>query len=140
MYKLKETYIYIAELNVNGHSVNFCSHLFNFVFQTVTYWPGSSIICCCSVAQSCLTLCNSMDCSTSGFTVLHYLLEFAQTHVLWVSDAIQPSHLLLPLSPPPSTFSHYQGLFHWVGFSHYVAKVLELQHQSFQWIFRIDFL
>ena len=82
MYKLKETYIYIAELNVNGHSVNFCSHLFNFVFQTVTYWPSSSIICCCSVAQSCLTLCNSMDCSTSGFTVLHYLLEFAQTHVL----------------------------------------------------------
>ena len=82
MYKLKETYIYIAELNVNGHSVNFCSQLFNFVFQTVTYWPRSSIICCCSVAQSCLTLCNSMDCSTSGFTVLHYLLEFAQTHVL----------------------------------------------------------
>ena len=128
MYKLKETYIYIAELNVNGHSVNFCSHLFNFVFQTVTYWPGSSIICCCSVAQSCLTLCNSMDCSTSGFTVLHYLLEFAQTHVLWVSDAIQPSHLLLSPSAPALNLSHQQGLFQWGSSLHQVAKILELQN------------
>ena len=46
---------------------------------------------CCSVAQSCLTLCNPMNCSTPGFPVLHYLPEFAQTHVHWVSDAIQPS-------------------------------------------------
>ena len=51
--------------------------------------------CCCSVAQSCLTLCDPMDCSTPGFPVLHYyLLEFAQTHVHWVSDAIQPFHPL----------------------------------------------
>ena len=53
--------------------------------------------CCCSVAQSCLTLCEPMDCSTAGFPVLHCLPEFAQTHVHWVNDAIQPSH---PLSPP----------------------------------------
>ena len=57
-------------------------------------------LCCCPVAQSHPTLCDPMDCSTPGFPVLHYLSEFAQTHVLWVSDAIQPSHLLLPPSPP----------------------------------------
>ena len=52
--------------------------------------------CCCSVTKLCPTLCNSMDWSTSGFPVFHYLPEFAQTHVHWVSDAIQPSHPLLP--------------------------------------------
>ena len=59
---------------------------------------------CCSVAQSCPTLCNPMDCDTFGSSVLHYLLEFAQTHVHWVGDAIQPSHLLLPLLFLPSIF------------------------------------
>ena len=54
---------------------------------------------CCSVTQLYLTLCDPMDCSTPGFPILHYLLEFAQTHIHWVGDAIQPSH---PLSPPPS--------------------------------------
>ena len=54
----------------------------------------------CSVSQLCLTLCDSMDCSTPGFPVLRYLLEFAQTHVHWVCEAIQPSHPLLPPSPP----------------------------------------
>ena len=55
---------------------------------------------CCSVAQSCLTLCDPINCSTPVFSVLHYLPEFAQTHVHWANDAIQPSHLLLPPSPP----------------------------------------
>ena len=59
---------------------------------------------CCSVAQSCPTLCNPMDCSTSGFPVLHYHLEFTQTHVHWVSDVIQLSHFLLPLLLLPSIF------------------------------------
>ena len=104
------------------------------------------IICCscCSVAKSCRTLCDPMNCSTPGFPVLHYLQEFAQTHVYWVSDAIQSSH---PLSPPlPAlNLSQHQGFFLWVSSLHQVAKVLELQlhHQSFQWIsglisFRID--
>ena len=62
------------------------------------------IICCCSVAKLCLTLLNPMDCSTWGFPVLHYLLEFAQIHVHSVSDAIQPSHLCPPLLLPPSVF------------------------------------
>ena len=73
--------------------------------------------------------------------ILHHLLELAQTHVHWVSDAIQPSHLSSP-SPPTFSLSQSQGLVQWVGSSHQVAKVLELQlqHQSFQSIFRVDFL
>ena len=97
---------------------------------------------CCSVAQSCLTLCYATDCSTLGFPVLHHLLELAQTHVHSVDDAIQPSCPLLSPSPPAVYLSQHQGLFQWVGSSHKMAKVVEfqLQHQSFQWIFRVDFL
>ena len=93
-----------------------------------------------SVAQSCLTLYDPMDCSTPGFPVHHQLLELIQTHVYWASDAIQPSHPLLSPSPPAFNLSQYQGLFKWVSSSHQVAKVLEfqLQHQSFQWTFRTD--
>ena len=58
-----------------------------------------------SVAQSYPTLCNPMNCSTPGFPIFHYLLEFAQTHVHWVDDAIQPSHPLLPPSPPTFNLS-----------------------------------
>ena len=60
--------------------------------------------CCCSVAQLYLTLCKPMDCSMSGFPVLHYLLEFAQTHDHWVSVVIQPFHPLFSLSPLASIF------------------------------------
>ena len=86
-------------------------------------------------SQLYLTLWDPMDCSTPGFAVLHYLMEFAQTHVHWINDAIQPSHPLSPPSPPALNLSQHQGLFQWVGSSHQVAKVLELQlqHQSFQW-------
>ena len=65
---------------------------------------SSALGCCCSVAKSCLTFCNPMDCSTPGFPVLHYLLEFAQFHVHWVSDPIQPLHPPHPLLLLPSTF------------------------------------
>ena len=58
--------------------------------------------CCCSVTKLCPTLWDTMDCSTPGFPTLHYLSELAQTHVHWVGDAIQPSHPLLPSSPPAS--------------------------------------
>ena len=78
-------------------------------------------ICCCSVAQSYPTLWDPMDCSMPGFPVLHYLLEFAQTHVCWVSDAIQPSHPLLPLSLPAFNLSQHQGLFQWVSSLHQVG-------------------
>ena len=94
-----------------------------------------------SVAQSCPTLCDSMNRSTPGLPLQHQLPEFTQTHVHWVGVVIQPSHAL---SSPSSAFnlSQHQSLFKWVSSSHQVAKVLEfqLQHQSFQWIFRTDFL
>ena len=95
-----------------------------------------------SVAQSRPTLCNPMDCSMPGVPIHHQFPEFIQTHVHWLSDAIQPSHPLLSLSPPAFNLSQHQGLFKWVSSSHQVAKVLEfkLQHQSFHWIFRTDFL
>ena len=74
---------------------------------------------CCSVAKQCLS---------------HYLLQFAQTHVLWVGDPTQLPHPLLPLSPPALNLSQHQGLFQWVTSSHQVVKILELQlqHLSFQ--------
>ena len=77
-----------------------------------------------------------MDCSTPGFPVLYYLPELAQTDVHWVCDAIQPSHPWSSPSPPAFHLSQHQGLFQCVSFSHQVAKVLEPQHQSFQWIFQ----
>ena len=86
----------------------------------------------CSVTQS-------IDCSMPGFPVHHQLLQLAQTYVQ-VSDAIQPPHPLL--SPSPPAFSLSPSLFQWVSSLHHMAKVLEfqLQHQSFQWIFRTEFL
>ena len=94
-----------------------------------------------SVAESCPIFCNPMDCSTPSLPVLHQLLESTQTHVHWVGDAIQPSHPLSSPSPPDFNLSQHQGLFKWVSSSH-LAKVLEfqLQHHSFQWILRTDFL
>ena len=92
-----------------------------------------------SVSQSCLTLCDPMDCSTPGFPIHHELMQFTQTHMHRVGDAIQPSRLLLSPSPPALNPSQHQGLFQWVSSSHQVAKVLEfqLQHQSFQWTPRL---
>ena len=79
-----------------------------------------------SVAQSCPTLCDPMDCSMPGFPVYHQLLELAQTHVHQVGDAIQPSH---PLSSsfPAFSLSQHEGLFQCVSSSDQVAKVLEFQ-------------
>ena len=93
-----------------------------------------------SVAQSCLTLCDPVNRSTPGLPVHHQLLEFTQTHVHWVGDAIQPSHPLSSPSPPAPNPSQHQGLFKWVSSSHQVANVLkfQLQNQSFQWIRRTD--
>ena len=95
-----------------------------------------------SVAQSCPTLCNPVKCSTPGLPIHHQLPEFTQTHVHWVSDAIQPSHLLSSPSHPVPNPSQHQSLFQWVNSSHEEAKVLEfqLQHQSFQWTPRTDLL
>ena len=90
-----------------------------------------------SRCQTCLTLCDPMVFSTPGFPVLHY-----QTHTHWVGDAIQPSQALSFPSPPAFSLSQHQGLFQWVGCSCQLAKILkrQLQHQSFQRIFRVNFL
>ena len=95
--------------------------------------------CCCLVTKLCLILFDLMDCSMPGSFVLHYLLEFAKIHVFWVSDVISPSHLLPSSSLPVLSLSQHRGLFQWVSSLHQVAKVLELQlqQQSFQWIFRV---
>ena len=96
-----------------------CMHLYMFslylnllyflcILQTCIYRYCS---CCCSVAQLCSILCDPMDCSTSGFPVLHHLRELAQTLVHWVSDALQPSFSLSSPSPPAFNLSQHQGLF-----------------------------
>ena len=78
-----------------------------------------------SVAQSCLTLCDPMNCSTPGLPVHRQLAEFTQTHVHRVSDTIQLSHPLSSPSSPDPNPSQHQSLFQWVKSSHEVAKVLE---------------
>ena len=132
-------------------------HLIRITFEIFTYFGQyknrSTIISCelsmrslClqlnSVTQSRPTLCNPMNRSTPGLPIHHQLPESTQTHVHWVSDAFQPSHPLSSPSPPALNLSQHQDLFKWVNSLHQVAKVLEfqLQHQSFQWIFRTDFL
>ena len=95
-----------------------------------------------SVTQSCLTLCDPMNCSTPCLPVHQQLLESTQTHVHCVSDAIQPSHLLSSPSLPAHNPSQHKGLYQWVSSSHQMDQVLEfqLQHQSFQWLPRTDLL
>ena len=102
----------------------------------------TSCYCRWSVAQLWLTLRECMDCSTPDFHILQHLPEFAPIYVHWVNDAIQLSHPPSPPSPLALSLSQRQGLFQWVGSLHQVAKVLklQLQHQSFQWIFTVDFL
>ena len=81
----------------------------------------------CSSASSVQFSCNPVDCSTPGFPVHPQLPEFTQSHVDWVSDAVQPSHPLSSPSPPAFNLSQHQGLFKWASSSHQVAKVLEFQ-------------
>ena len=84
--------------------------------------------CCCSVTQSCPTLCYLMDCSMPGLPVPHHLTEFAQVHVHCISDAIQPSHPLTPSSPSALNLSQHQGLFQWLSCSH--QSTGELTHHQ----------
>ena len=94
-----------------------------------------------SVTRSCLTLWDPLDCSTPGFPVRDQLLELAETQVRQVGDTIKPFHSLYSPSPLAFNLFQHQSLFQWVSSSHQVAKLLELQlqHQSFQWIFRVYF-
>ena len=101
------------------HFVGFCnSHPDHCLASSVTFpffqFPGPCLSHCYSVAKSCPTLCDPMDCSKPGFPVLHYLSEFAQTHVHWVGDAIQPSPPLSPPSLPALNLTQHWGLYQWV--------------------------
>ena len=126
----------------------FFNHLLKKFFFQSWQWqiltPSSSTFVQFSSVQSfsCVRHCDPIDCSTPGFPVHHQLLDVTLIHDHWVGDAIQPSHPLSSPSPPSFNLSQHQGLFKWVSSSHQVAKVLEfqLQHQSFQWIFRTHFL
>ena len=91
---LIDIWLFPISSNINILTLNIiaCIHLHNYMIQFS------------SVTQSCLTLCEPMDCSTLGFPVHHQLLELAQTHVHWVGDAIQPYHLLSSPSLLPSIF------------------------------------
>ena len=80
-----------------------------------------------SIAQSCPTLCDPMDCSTPGLPVHHRFPELTQTHIHRVGDAIQPSHPLSSPSSPSLNLSQHQGLSQWVSSSHQMAKLLEFQ-------------
>ena len=111
--------------------------LLSVIFQEI-----KTVLQFSSVSQSCPPLCDPMNHSTPGLPVHHQLPESTQTHVHWVSDAIQPSHPLSPPSPPAPNPSQNQGFFQWVNSFHEVAEVLEyqLQHQSFQWTPRTHLL
>ena len=128
------------ERNMN---VRLCCGLCGEIFMRGKYLfldsQNTSVQFSCSVMSDSL---RPIDCSTPGPPVHHQLPEFTQTHVHWVSDTIQPSHPLSSPSPPAFNLSQHQGLFKWAGSLHQVAKILEfqLQHQSFQRIFRTDFL
>ena len=124
-------------------TVDFLAHwCFNFKFHflfgvyiwilmTFEYWPDKVVkftsVQFSSVAQSCPTLCDPMNRSMPGLPVHHQLLEFTQTHIHRVSNAIQPSHPRSSPSPPAPNPSQHQSLFHWVTSSHEVAKVWEFQ-------------
>ena len=123
-----------------------CMNLIHYLYPKSAFLKNNRYInpdtqkCCCSITKSCLILSYPMDYSMPGFPVHQCFPEFVQTHVHWVNDAIQPSHPLSSPSPPFLNLSQHQGLFKWVSSSHKVAQVLELQHKSFQWILRVEFL
>ena len=105
--------LFWAELGEEGEGWNGWKEICRGAVPSLTSWFFKFS----SVAQLCPTLCEPMDCSTTGLPVHHQLLELAQTHVHRVSDAIQPSHPLSSRSPPAFNLSQDQGLFKWVSSS-----------------------
>ena len=110
-------------------------------FNVQSFLP---LCCFFSVAKSRPTLCIPMDCSMLDFPVLHYVIEFAQVHVHWVSDALQPSHPLSPPCPPALNLSQHQGLFQCRFYSFWEAKwwskiIREWLGQHVKWITGIWF-
>ena len=117
------------------------------LMSTDSIMPSKHLILCCpllflsSVTQSCPIFCKPMYCSMPGFPVHHQLPQLAQTHVLQVSDAIQPFHPWLSPSPPDFSLAE-SGSFLMNQFfvSGGLSLEFQLWHQSFQWIFRTHFL
>ena len=101
-------------------------HLIWYIWPHMV-WGSLHSVQFSSVAQSCLNLCDPMNCSTPGLPIYHQLLEFTQTHIYRVSDAIQPCHPPSCPSPPAPNPSQHQSLFQWVSSSHEAAKVLDFQ-------------
>ena len=98
--------VFLTPLYTGSYKTNICPPLSRVISSVgvsgTAGWEKGNEECpwgCCSVTKSCPTLCDPMNCSMPGFPVLHYLPEFAQTHVHWASDTIQLSHPLLPASP-----------------------------------------
>ena len=129
----------ISSLAQDAVSVSIASQSSTF---SCLYVSPARVSLFCSVAQSFSTLCDPVDYSTPGLPVHHQLPKPTQTYVHQINDAIQTSQPLSSPAPPAFSLSSQQGLFQWVSSLHQVARVLEfqLQHQYFQWIFRIDFL
>ena len=99
-------------------SVHWCSP-YLYLHPSTFCWPQLStypFVVFIVQLLSRVWLCEPMNCSTPGFPLLHYFLEFAQTHIHWVGDATQPSHPLSPPSPPAFSLSQHQSLFQWVSF------------------------
>ena len=121
-------------------------HLFAqwFKYQIVFSSQHAFSITTLSLSFSCLVVSNCLwphYCSMPGLHVPHHFLKFVHINVHRISDANQPSHPLIPSSPSALNLFQHQGLFQWVSCSHQMTKILELQlqHQSFQWVFRVDF-
>ena len=133
--KKESEYRWLVTCAAGAHWRIYSSLLYSVLISLV--WVQFS-----SIQPLCPTLWDSKNRSMPGLPVHHQLLESTQTHVHWVSDAIQPSYPLSSPSPPALNLSQNQGVFQWVSFSHQVTKLLEfqLQHQSFQWTPRTDLL
>ena len=120
-------YLYVLQ---NGYcnKFSYCPHhsSYNFFLVIRNFKIYSLLLFSCSVILNSVT---SWTAALPGFAILHYLLDFAQTHVHWISDTMQPSNPLSPSFPPALNLSQHQDLFQWVGSLHQVAKVLELQLQ-----------
>ena len=104
---VQSAWIKLVKARMGIQQVDSIAHVFTSKFYSVQFSH--------SVVADTL---QPMDCSTSGLRVHHQLLEFTQTHVHWVGDAIQPFHPLSSPSPPTFNLSQHQGLFKWVSFSH----------------------
>ena len=137
---------YILSILLKGHMFNFLRNCWT-VFQS---WVAYSLLFIhCLYFQYVLLFMKKEFYNTSVAQTAARQASLSITNsqsslklIHWLSDAIQPSHPLLSPSPPAFNLYQHQGLFQWVSSLHQVAKVLELQlhHQSFQWIFRTDFL